>query len=263
MTDLPGEQNRAADAMAVARAAAGTELPKRFYKQVSVGEGPDGFQVLLDGRPAKTPAKTVCLLPNIDVAGELAAEWEAQEAHIVSSSMPLCRLVNSAVDNVGRNRDAVIAEIAGYTETDLLFYRAEAPEPLVELQRSAWDPVLERFSADMAAPFNLSTGVGHVAQPRENLDYVRQRIEETDDYSLAALASMTNLTGSILLPLAVRNDWIDGEAAWRAAHVDEDWQISQWGPDDEAEARRAFRHREMMVACRLITQMQSQDGEPR
>lgn len=259
MTGGPGEGNRAVDAMAAARAAASTELPKRFYKQVSVSETPDGFQVLLDGRPAKTPAKTVYLLPKSALANDFAAEWGAQEEHIVSSSMPLCRLVNSAIDNVVRNRDAVIDEIAGYADTDLLTYRAEAPEPLVASQQAAWDPILERFSKEMAAPFRMSTGIGHVPQPRKSLDIIRQQIDITEDFCLAALASMTNLTGSILLPLAIKNDWIDGDAAWKAAHVDEDWQISQWGPDDEAEARRAFRRQEMMVACRLIVQMQSKD----
>ncbi len=259
MTDHPDGNSRGVDAMAVARAAASAELPKRFYKHVSVNQVPDGFQVLLDGRPAKTPAKSVYLLPKSGIADDLATEWHAQEAHIVSSSMPLCRLVNSAIDNVARNRVAVIDEIVGYAETDLLMYRADGPEPLVAIQQSAWDPILEKFSSELAASFQISTGIGHVLQLRKNLDTIRQQIENTDDFSLAALTSMTNLTGSILLPLAVRNGWIEGEAAWQAAHVDEDWQISQWGPDDEAEARRAFRHREMTVACRLIAQMHSKD----
>jgi chaperone required for assembly of F1-ATPase len=257
MTDSPGEASRGGDAMTAARAAAGAELPKRFYKQVSVSETPDGFQVLLDGRPAKTPAKTVYLLPRSGIANDLAAEWEAQGEHIISSRMPLCRLVNSAIDNVARNRDALIDEIAGYADTDLLTYRAESPEHLVASQQAAWDPILERFSSEMSAQFHITTGIAHVPQPRQSLNIIRQQIETSDDFCFAALTSMTNLTGSILLPLAIKNDWIDGEVAWQAAHVDEDWQISQWGPDDEAEARRAFRRQEMMIACRLIAQMQS------
>ncbi len=259
MTDSPGGANRGADAMVLARAAAGAELPKRFYKQVSVSEKSDGFVVLLDGRPAKTPAKSIYLLAKSDTAEELATEWDGQGKFIVSSTMPLCRLVNSAIDNVARNREAVIDEIAGYAESDLLLYRAEAPEPLARLQQTAWDPILERFNRDLPEPFRITTGITQIPQPRESLTIIRQRIETERDYELAALASIANLTGSALLPVAIQNDWIDGDVAWQAAHVDEDWQISQWGPDDEAEARRAFRRQEMMVACRLIAQMRSKD----
>ena len=31
---------------------------------------------------------------------------------------------------------------------------------------------------------------------------------------------------------------LTADDAWAAAHVDEDWQISQWGEDAEAKARR-------------------------
>ncbi|RUY63967.1 ATPase, partial [Mesorhizobium sp. M7A.F.Ca.CA.001.09.2.1] len=42
------------------------------------------------------------------------------------------------------------------------------------------------------------------------------------------------------------------EAAWAAAHVDEDWQIEHWGQDAEAVARRAARKRDMMAAAGLL-----------
>ena len=37
-----------------------------------------------------------------------------------------------------------------------------------------------------------------------------------------------------------------------AGHVDEDWQISRWGADTEAAARRARRLAEMQAASRLL-----------
>ena len=37
-----------------------------------------------------------------------------------------------------------------------------------------------------------------------------------------------------------------------AAHLDEDWQIEQWGADDEAMTRRAYRWTEMKAAADLL-----------
>ncbi len=42
------------------------------------------------------------------------------------------------------------------------------------------------------------------------------------------------------------------ESAWMAAHVDEDYQIEQWGQDEEAQARRAARYAEFMACCRFL-----------
>ncbi len=255
MNDVNSGGDIGTNAMAQARAAMAIEMPKRFYKLVETKKAGDGFQVLLDGRPAKTPAKSPYLLPHEGIAVDMAVEWNAQKTHIVSAKMPLTRLVNSAMDNVGQNRAGVIDEIVGYAETDMLFYRVDSPAELVNLQKAAWDPVLEQFAGEMSAIFTLTDGITHVKQPTQSVSIIRQDIENADEFTLAAMATLTNLTGSVLLPAAFRLGWIDQAALQHAAHVDEDWQISQWGPDDEAEARRAFREHEMAVACRLIEQL--------
>ena len=63
---------------------------------------------------------------------------------------------------------------------------------------------------------------------------------------------MTGLSGSALLALAVALRRLSPEEAWEAAHVDEDWQISQWGEDDEAKERRENRRRDFAAAARML-----------
>jgi chaperone required for assembly of F1-ATPase len=64
---------------------------------------------------------------------------------------------------------------------------------------------------------------------------------------------MTTLTGSALLALAHARGVLGVAGAWNAAHVDEDWQISQWGEDAEAAERRARRKAEMLAASRFFS----------
>ena len=73
-----------------------------------------------------------------------------------------------------------------------------------------------------------------------------------DPLVLAALHSMTTLTGSALLAIAVWKGELSADEAWAAAHVDEDWNIAQWGEDEEAKARRKNRRAEMDAADRLM-----------
>lgn len=239
------------DPIARAREAFRRPLPKRFYGEVSVAERDGAFAIELDGRPVRTPARGLLAVPGRALAEALAAEWAAQGTEIDPSTMPLTRLVNVALDRVAAEAEAVRADVAGFVGTDLLFYRAEGPEGLVARQAQHWDPVLEWLSASHDARFYLAEGIRHVAQPEEAVARVAELIPLAP-LPLAAVHSITTLTGSALLALAVAGGRLDAGAAWRAAHVDEDWNRDQWGEDAEATARRAAREKEMDAAARLL-----------
>ena len=130
-------------------------------------------------------------------------------------------------------------------------YRAEAPEGLVERQTRVWDPVLAWARETMGARFVLAQGVMHVAQPEATIAALRAKIP-ADPWRLGAVSTITTLTGSALLALALAHDALDAEAVWAAAHVDEDWQMSQWGSDDAALERRAYRQAEFHAATMAL-----------
>jgi chaperone required for assembly of F1-ATPase len=234
-------------------AAKNSSLPKRFYKNVAIkDEGEGGAALLLDGKTVRTPGKALLALPARALADAVAEEWRAQGERIDPSTMPLTKLANSAIDGVTGREQAVIDDIVKYAGSDLLCYRAEAPEGLVASQTKHWDPVLAWAKATLNAPLKLAEGVVHVAQPQASLERIRRELEGLDAFSLAALHVMTSLTGSALLALAVARGKLTPEEAWKAAHVDEDFQISQWGEDAEAAKRRAHRRRDFDAATRLI-----------
>ncbi|HZY11252.1 MAG TPA: ATPase, partial [Beijerinckiaceae bacterium] len=70
--------------------------------------------------------------------------------------------------------------------------------------------------------------------------------------AIAALHVMTTLTGSVLLALAAARRELTPEAAWGAAHVDEDFQMRVWGADVEALERRDKRWVEFAAAIHLF-----------
>ena len=211
------------------------------------------FRVLLDGKPIRTPAKRDLALPTAALAEAIAAEWAAQAAHVDPATMPLTRLANSAIDGVAGREAEVRADIAKYAGSDLVCYRAEGPEGLVERQCRAWDPILEWARETLGARFEVATGIMPVAQPDAGRAAVAEALAHLDAFTLAALHVMTTLMGSALLALGHARGRLSAEAAWAAAHVDEDWQISQWGEDAEAEARRERRWAEMQAASRMLS----------
>jgi chaperone required for assembly of F1-ATPase len=224
----------------------------RFYKTVGVDADAGMFRLVLDGKPVRTPAKKHLVLPVRALADAVAAEWESQKVRIDPVTMPLTRLANSAIDGVTGREAEVRADIARYAGSDLICYRAEAPPELVRSQAQAWEPVLAWARDALGASFHVAQGIMPVSQPVLAVASVARAIEVHGAFELAALHVITTLTGSALLALAHAGGQLTAHEAWAAAHVDEDWQISQWGEDAEAKARREARWLEMQAASRLI-----------
>jgi chaperone required for assembly of F1-ATPase len=241
------------DPQRAARATMKPILPKRFYRQAGIEKREGGFALVLDGRPARTPARNALELPTRALAGAVASEWNRQGDFIDPATMPITRIVNSAIDGVAAQREAVIDEIARYAGSDLVCYRAGDPARLVEAQKAAWDPVLAWARADLGAHFFLSEGVMHVAQPDAAIAAVRTAVETiVSPFALAALSVLTSLSGSVLIALAHVAGRLDTEQAWDTAHVDERYQESVWGEDEEAQARRRARHAEFRAASEVF-----------
>jgi len=239
------------DPTEAARRAARPTLRRRFFRAVSLTHEPAGFVVALDGRPVRTPARRPLAAPTRPLAEALAAEWDAQVEVIDPAKMPLTRLANTIIDGVAAARPEIVAEIEKYLGSDLVYYRAEAPDALVMRQERHWDPILAFARDDLAARFVVTQGVNFVTQPADAIEAARHAVPG-DPWRLGAVHAVMTLTGSALIALALVRGAVSMDDAWAAAHVDEDWNMEQWGRDELALARRAMRLAEMQAAVRVL-----------
>jgi chaperone required for assembly of F1-ATPase len=207
---------------------------KRFWKNATVAFEGDGFGVLLDGRPVRTPAKSPLVLPTRALAEAIAAEWDAQQGSIDPRSMPFTRSANAAIDKVAVQHGEVAQMIADYGDSDLLCYRAPAPAELVARQQEMWDPLLEWAADVLDARLHTASGVVHVPQDPAALDRLSQRVHAMDSFALAAFHDLVSLSGSLILGFAGTLDHLEIERLWQISRLDEDWQIEQWGADEDA-----------------------------
>ena len=224
---------------------------RRFYHQVARKLGDDGHVLHLDDRPARTPGRRALALPTVSLADAVVEEWAGQGSYIEPAVMPLTRIANTVIDGVAQQVDAVREEIVKYAGSDLLCYRAESPRELVARQGEIWDPILAWARDDLGADLIVAEGIMPVTQSAAAINAVRTAIAELDTFRLGPAHVMTTLTGSTVLALAHLRGRLTAEAAWTAAHLDEDWQIALWGEDAEATARREGRWREMAAASRF------------
>ena len=221
---------------------------KRFYQDAAVVAGESGFEIHLDGRPVRTPAREPLALPTHRLAEAVAEEWRAQGDVVDPRSMPFTGLANGAIDQIAPNRESFAAGIARYAESDLLCYRAEGPTELVVREAAAWDPLLEWAMARYDVAFRVTQGIIPVAQPDETLARLTAVVTAFDPFTLAGLSTLVTLSGSLVCGLAVVEGGHDADLIWTAAEIDEAWEVEQWGEDKEAAARSAQRRHEFAMA---------------
>ncbi|NKX45381.1 ATP12 family chaperone protein [Roseicyclus persicicus] len=224
---------------------------RRFWREVSVGEAEGGFSVHLDARRVMTPGKLPLTLPTRVMAEAIAAEWAAQDDEIRPLTMPVTRAANSALERVVPQQPEVAAMLAAYAETDLTCHRADTPEALQARQAAAWDPLLDWAAETHGARLLPTVGILPVAQPQASLDALAAHVAALDAFRLTALHDLVTLSGSLVIGLATAAGRLDAETGWSLSRIDEDWQIEQWGPDEEAEAAAAHKRAAFHAARRF------------
>ena len=222
---------------------------KRFWQEVAVG--PERG-VALDGRPVRTPGRVPLLLPTGALAHAVADEWRAVGDMLDPRAMPLTGLANAAIDRVAPDPRAFATGLSRYAESDLLCYRAETPEPLIERQAAAWDPIIAGAQTRYDIHIETTAGIIHRPQPPLTLARLAEATAALDPFALAACSPIVTITGSLLLCLALVEGALSPDAAWNAAHVDEDWQAELWGEDSLATRTRAHNRAAFDSAVRFL-----------
>lgn len=225
---------------------------KRFYTETGTQALEDGYAVTLDGRTIKTPAKVVLQVPSVTLAEAIAAEWAKQGEFIDPRTMWLTKLANTAIDLVASRRQAVIDELAAFAASDLLCYRTQAPAALAERQARVWDPILQWAQERFGASLLVTDAILHVSQSDEAIARLAAAMAEMSPYQLSALHTLVTLSGSALIGLAVAHGHLDADSAFDAAHLDNLWQLEQWGDDYEESVRLETRRDELREAVRFF-----------
>jgi chaperone required for assembly of F1-ATPase len=230
---------------------------KRFWREVTVVPEAGAWTVALDGKPVRTPARQVLLVPTEALAEAVGEEWRATGEEVDPSAMPVTRLATTAVDLMPARRKDAIDEAAGFAATDLLCYRAGAPADLVLRQARSWQPWLDWAERHCRAALVVTEGVISVEQPPQAIAALRAAVERLDDWRLVGLHAATTLTGSVVLGLALEAGALAVQEAFVVALLDELYEIEQWGEEERQQQRHALLRRDLAAAERYLRALEA------
>jgi chaperone required for assembly of F1-ATPase len=233
---------------------------KRFYKETAVDQGDGGHRILLDGKPMRTPAKAVLVVPTRALAEAIAAEWGAvpDKADINVSHLPLTRLAATGLDRVTSQRARVIEDTAKYAGSDMLCYRASEPETLVKRQHAIWQPLLDWADKRYGARLVIVEGLAFVEQPADAVARLGEAVATHSDLGLSALYNLTHISGSLIVALAVAEGHLAAADAFAAAQLDELYQIERWGEDPIATKRHEGIRHDIEAGARFLALLEQQ-----
>ena len=176
---------------------------KKFYTTVSICPTPEGFyQILLDGKPVKTPARNDVCLSSAAFADAIAAAWRAQNDQIIPDTMPLLQMATTLQDRVISQRPHLEAEALDYLDTDLVCYRADSPETYRQAQEAAWDKFVHWAGGRLGVALQTTTGLHPLVQAQQAHDMLAAAVRGMTDPDFMALYLTTLGTGSVILGLA-------------------------------------------------------------
>lgn len=226
---------------------------KRFWTEVTVEDGPEGYCLRLDLRPLRTPARALLVVPTVALADGIAAEWREAGEEFQPRTMVLTGLANAAVDRVAEDPERFVADLARYGESDLLCYRAEHPDRLSARQAGSWDPILDWARRRYDVEFAVTEGVGFVPQPEATIARLRTTVAAFDPFRLAGLSPLVTIGGSLVTALGVVEGELAPEAGWSVVSLEDEWQLENWGEDGDARALLDGRKRDFLAAARFVS----------
>ncbi|KAG5176953.1 ATP synthase-like protein mitochondrial F1 complex assembly factor 2 [Tribonema minus] len=212
---------------------------RRFYKIVSVDQvkasdssGPQ-WQVLLDNRPLRTPARRPLHFPTEALARAVAAEWDAQtrSTGIEPAVMPLMTLCATALDQVAVNPEPTIDNVMNYLHTDTVcFFAPDDDRIILKRQKKTWGPLHTWASKALGGELvKTQHAIARPQHPPEVVDQARAIVAGLDPFALSAVQCITMECKSLVVALAVAYRQITMEQAFDAARLEEGFNIEHWG----------------------------------
>ena len=233
---------------------------KKFWKTVEVSELiTNNYQILLDKKILKTPMQTDLIFTNYRISYETSLEWDINSDELDTDEMIFFGIFSTAIDRIVNDRVLYINEIMKFVDTDLICYKADKPDELVELQNKHWDPILLIIKNYIGEKIEVFTGIMPETQNIQVHNKIKKLIHNFSNIELSILYRLTNIIGSIFISLCVIKEDILKKHICQLCFLDELWQAENWGIEEESAKKRDKVYKELKKIIDLVNYLKEQD----
>ena len=215
----------------------------KYYENVDIREVGGGgalnasssnqYEILLDGKPLKSPKRAQFILPNKLLACAIATEWATQEDDLIRPfTMPLMQLSSTALDHMSdyATFDFHVKKLLEFFDADQAVVAHPNGSELREIQLKTLKKVHDWARREFGDQLNLSSdSIFAQPQPEEVKLLMEKRLRSLSPWEMTCTFAAAAAAKSLLIGLALNRNIIDAEEALKCARVEEDYQIERHG----------------------------------
>lgn len=149
------------------------------------------------------------------------------------------------------DRSKMVREQIDFAASDTILFFAPYPEELRLMQAEEWRPVIDRINA-AGCDFKPVDGLNVPPLTDRTQAYLANRLNALSDEELPAFCAVSGGCRSVILALAVLDDYLTPERAFDLAVLEESFQNKIWREDPDALVSREGRRKAVLeAACKL------------
>lgn len=153
------------------------------------------------------------------------------------------KLLNKAITEINGYKDEIIDKLVEFSKTDLILFWDRKTD-LYLLQEKEWRPILTWVEKELNVELKISNNLD-VPENVGLQEVLRKILFNMSDKELVCCYAAALNMRSVLLALAFVKRKLKAEDVWKLSYLEELWQNNLWGVDEEANAKRLERSREL------------------
>ena len=192
------------------------------------------YLLTINNKSLKTPDGNTIELPSMKLAKILLKDYESSFKSKPLNIVRPIKITNTAIDKIKPNNIFYINEITDNLNNDMICYFANSPVELVDLQNKDWLPLINYMKSSYNIELIYTSKLFSINQKPDSLLKLKNILNEINIFKLSAIYTLSQITKSIIISLALVNNKISAKKAFENSNLEELYQISKWGKDEEA-----------------------------
>ncbi len=212
-----------------------SNIPKITFKIIKSSK--NKYYIQINNKIAKTPQGNLIELPTLKLAKIILKDYQSVKTKKVANIVSPIRLTNTAIDRIVTDNHNYIEKLSLYANNDVVCYFARSPKDLIKKQNKHWLPLIIFMQDFYNINILYTSKISAISQNKDSLSKLKLILSKKNNFELSAIAVLSQLTNSIIISLALVNDKINVKNAFECSNLDEIYQSSFWGKDEEAFTR--------------------------
>jgi len=212
-----------------------SNIPKIVFKINKSSK--NKYCIQINNKTAKTPQGNLIELPTLKLAKIILKDYQSFKTKKVANIVSPIRLTNTAIDRIIADNHNYIEKLSLYANSDVICYFARSPRDLIKKQNKHWLPLIIFMQDYYDINILYTSEISAISQSKDSLYKLKFILSKKNNFELSAISVLSQLTNSIIISLALVNDKINVKNAFEFSNLEEIYQSSFWGKDEEAFTR--------------------------